>query len=209
VDGFLVLYYFPTLDYLRFLLCKKFRTLLLCAIVLAGCTPRDGTQYDLNKGLNSGASSALVNGRPYVSSITNARWENNFPGKFGLSLSVYIDGFERQELAIVKIDPLLKSQHVYSDRLYIGNNQYQSLNTDLCNSLFFLSFYDEMENTYYLLDSAKNIVNIESYEQETGTIKGNFDLTFFRVDKITHQQTQGFEDTLHFTSGKFETIIKE
>lgn len=188
---------------------KKLLILGMSVITLAGCTPRDGTQYDLNKGLNSGASYALVNGRPYISSITNAGWENNFPGKFGLSLSVYIDGFERQELTIVKINPSVTNQLVYSNMINIGGDKYQSLNTALCNAMFFLSFYDEAENTYYLQDSARNILNIESYDKTTGAIKGSFDLTFFRVDRTTHPQTQGFGDTLHFTNGKFETVIKQ
>jgi hypothetical protein len=61
---------------------------------------------------------------------------------------------------------------------------------------------DVSRSGYFLLDSEDNFVEIESYDAESGEIKGTFQLTFANAGP-----SSASPETLRFTQGKFHTKI--
>lgn len=65
--------------------------------------------------------------------------------------------------------------------------------------------YDMLGSTYKALQSDDSYLEIISYDEKTGEIKGNFQVTLVVDNKVDHSNFFGFPDTLHCVGTAFHT----
>ena len=170
------------------------------------------TRYDELLPQNNGVVSGLLNGQEWRSNICRASYfkSNNTSDTINITASIFINGYERQNLNIGKISLLSATQKIESTIRYDSVRQkYYTVDVNGCYSVFFPVDVDVPENVYWLYEdeTTNNHVKIEEYNTATKEIRGSFEGHYTRVQK-DRPLTQGLPDTLHFTNGKFEFQLK-
>ena len=112
------------------------------------------------------------------------------------------DGYLREQIAVGKIPPIIGTYPVEVMRncnvsTAVGAN-YSLLGAD----------GDVLMDSYKVLESENNFVEVTSYHASTGEIKGNFNITFvFNTGFDRRKDVQSIPDTVRFTNGQFHTRI--
>lgn len=150
-----------------------------------------------------GEVSAIKNGQPW-SGLIYAR--PNEPYGFYIRIEVFNEQeFHREALTIFKIPNELKKNRIDTvqaeiDTLLTGAS-YATLvdDGDVLGDLFKV-YEGEMEN----------YITITSYNEETGEVRGNFEVAFvFGEGVVGTKSDPTAPDTIRFTNGQFHTKIRE
>ncbi len=144
-----------------------------------------------------GEITALKNGEPWRGEIRAN--PNKLEGDgFDISVDVYDDKSIRIEfLSIVRI-PLLEQYTIVDTLLFPEGIMGKSTSAG-----YGLSHDDAQIAFYYVLeeDGITNYINVTSYNEATGEVKGEFEISYLQT------RAQSVPDTVRFTEGLFHTRI--
>jgi hypothetical protein len=117
------------------------------------------------------------------------------------SMSTYVDNYAVEHLAI---DEINVKQRVNQVRRSFP------VTYDKTTAIFALGYADAIDDDYDILesDSSTNEIVIDSYDAVAKRVKGHFGFTMYRMFPTAQPADLGYADTLHFTDGKFDLIVK-
>ncbi len=105
--------------------------------------------------------------------------------------------------------------HITRVSIQIGKINIIQYNTDSINNIISIngtSYHtliddgDVLDETYFLLESAENTLEITKLNEQTSEIEGKFNLTFYRNPEEENPNPNS-PDTVCFTNGEFKAII--
>jgi hypothetical protein len=184
---------------------KLLNWIIFLLVILVDACKKDTGPYPmtLNERMknSSGTVIATLNGKPWVSTLTNAAYWKD--GKFGIVAEYYsnLDEDIFESLGISYIDYLKN----FSKVRYQNAVTYEYENGDGPNALFSINDDDASLATYHIIsDSIVNsYVEILNYDAATHEIQGKFQLSFYR----TYTVESGVYDTVRLTNGAFNLKI--
>lgn len=179
----------------------------LSAALLCSCKknqPKDPFSYESLKEKDAGTASATINGSVWKSNLVFAKVNPNSPsGKLLIEATYYENGLRRQSLALNFINPTIKQQPIYSNRVITWGDNYTQRPLDSLTGGFYLVMQDVGENSYDIVSSEENLLTIDSYNPSTSELSGSYKMTLYRLNASKKSQTQSFPDTLRITNGSF------
>ncbi len=112
-------------------------------------------------------------------------------------------GFERENFHVTRVSVQIGKINVIpykadsiNNIISINGASYYTLTDDGC----------AIDDTYYLLETAENILEITKLDEQTNEIEGKFNLTFYRNPEEENPNPNS-PDTVCFTNGEFKAII--
>lgn len=188
---------------------KKILSITVLSIMLFSCKKEENSIWTLDKSQNDGTLSAKLNGKAWEHDLVTANPSMTDPSKFSIAASLFKDDIARQILFFDLIDPMLKQQTVFSHAKMSNDSTGIPRGITVCIGSYSLGAYDVSENYYVPLEDSNAYINIEGYDPTSPRVKGTFQVTFYRLNKTTLPQTQNMPDTLRFTEGRFDVILRE
>jgi len=188
---------------------KNIISFIVLLLLVTACKKKPGTEYDLRKGDNSGTITAMLNGKPWKGDIVLTSSSDNNLGRIYILGDVYVNGMNKAGLEISNIDLHNDTQRVYNFiKWTVFDQTGYRRGWDTCIASYSTGAYDVVENVYGVIESEDNFVKLNGYNATSPSVKGSFQLSFYRIKAITKPQAQGLPDTLRFTDGQIDVQMR-